>query len=95
MGRWLASDKPRSPCRKCQIHWPNRVSGGRSRPNWARNAATVCAVADWPSMAWATSPGSMPTARKMITETANSDNTPSARRCNNNLKILFTARLLM
>jgi len=36
----------------------------------------------------------MPTARKMITDTANSDNSPNAKRCRSNLKILFTAQFL-
>jgi hypothetical protein len=30
----------------------------------------------------------------MITDTANSDNSPNAKRCRSNLKILFTAQFL-
>ncbi|GIS11441.1 MAG: hypothetical protein CM15mP115_05920 [Alphaproteobacteria bacterium] len=43
-------------------------------------AATASGVADWPRRAWAKSPGSMLTARKMMIDTMNMVSTPSPRR---------------
>ena len=58
-GRLVKIEVPRSPCRMCHSHSPNRTTNGRSRPSEARIRSTSAGVAWSPAMIAAGSPGAM------------------------------------
>ena len=58
-GRLVKIEVPRSPCRICHSHSPNRTRNGLSRPSEARMRSTSAGVAWSPAMIAAGSPGAM------------------------------------